>query len=121
MKTIFVVDDEPGIAEVLSALLDDEGYRVFTAANGRQALARLAEFKPDLLLIDYMMPIMDGAGLIAALQDDAALRLLPCVLMSGVPETLVRKRCSGYAGFLRKPFDAETLLKEIRRLIGTAR
>jgi len=65
-ETILIVDDEFGIAEFLTDLLVDKGYRVITAANGKQALARIAEEKPDLVLLDFMMPVMDGAATLKA-------------------------------------------------------
>ena len=68
MRTILVVDDEWAIAEVLESLLSDEGYRVIIANNGRQALERLSEWPPDLIMLDFMMPVMDGRATLEALK-----------------------------------------------------
>ncbi|HEY0709258.1 MAG TPA: response regulator [Polyangia bacterium] len=113
MRTVLVVDDEFGIVEALSALLTDEGYHVLSALNGRQGLEKLLQTRPDVILVDFMMPVMDGPGLIAALHApdaDPTLANIPVILMSAVPEAVVRRACSGFVAFLRKPFDAHDLL-----------
>ena len=61
MKTVLVVDDEFAVAELLSDLLTDEGYHVVTAAGGKEGLARLRSAKPDLVLLDFMMPSLTGS------------------------------------------------------------
>ena len=67
--TVLIVEDEFAIAELLSMVLTDGGYRVVLAANGRQALERLNEGpSPDLIITDLMMPVLDGTGLIQAMQ-----------------------------------------------------
>ena len=68
MKTILVVDDEFASAEVLSLILEEEGYRVFCAANGRHGLDRVSEVRPELVILDFMMPIMNGAEMGKALR-----------------------------------------------------
>jgi CheY-like chemotaxis protein len=103
VRTILVVDDEFGVADVLSAALEDEGYRVVTAANGREGIARVAEHQPDLVIVDFMMPVMDGPSMANALRQDGH-KDLPIIMMSAMPEAAVRQRFSDYSGFLRKPF-----------------
>lgn len=117
MKTILVVDDEFAIALLLSTVLEDEGYRVFTAANGRQALQRLAENRPDLVISDLMMPLMDGASMARAIRDDPASAGIPIVMMSGLPEAAVRERFDGYQGYLRKPFVDTRLIRLVREIL----
>ena len=114
MATILIVDDEFGIGELLEALLQDEGHRVLTAMNGRHALERIAEAKPDLVISDLMMPVMDGAALLSVLRDNAELKDLPFALMCALPEASIADRISGYDAFLRKPFK----LAEISRLVA---
>lgn len=104
MATVLIVDDEFGIAELLDAVLSDDGHTVVTAANGRQGLARVAAARPDLIFLDFMMPVMDGPAMLAALVDDPETSGIPVVLMSSMPEATVRERASGHAAFLRKPF-----------------
>jgi CheY-like chemotaxis protein len=111
MTTILVVDDEPSIAEMVQAILEDEGYEVVTAGNGQEALARLGKVRPHLVLCDVMMPGMDGRALCRALQADPHYRSIPVVLMSAALPGLGES--SIYAAFLSKPFDLTTLIDTI--------
>jgi CheY-like chemotaxis protein len=104
VAVVLVVDDEFGVAKLLEDVLLDEGHRVLTASNGRQALERMAADKPDLIFSDCMMPVMDGAAMLAAMAADPNLYDIPVVLMSSLPEAAVAERCNGYASFMRKPF-----------------
>ncbi|MBZ6076753.1 response regulator [Microvirga puerhi] len=118
MRTILVVDDEWAIAEVLEALLGDEGYRVIVANNGKQGLERLAEWRPDLIMLDFMMPVMDGPATFAALKADPKTASIPIILMSSLPEETVAQRCSGYDTFLRKPFRIAAVLEAVNKALG---
>ena len=118
MRTILVVDDEFGTVEVLVAALEDEGYRVLTAANGRRALERLEENKPDLVISDFMMPLMDGAALVTEMRSNALYRDIPVVMMSAAPESALRQHLDGYVAFLRKPFRIPVLLGVVRSTLG---
>lgn len=118
MQTVLVVDDEFGVAEVVQSILEDEGYRVATAINGKQALARLGELTPDLIILDYMMPIMDGTQTLAAIRKDPAFANLPIIMMSSLEEAAVRETCTGYNSFLRKPFRAVMVLKVVAQLLA---
>ncbi len=121
MLTILVVEDEFGAADVLMAALEDEGYRVVLAANGRQALDRIGEAQPDLIVADYMMPIMDGAAMGQALREDPAYRTLPIVITSAVGEQAIRQRFDDFQGYLRKPFRVDDLLRTVGRLLDGQR
>ena len=122
MATVLVVDDEPLIAMALEAALEDAGYRVATAANGRQGLERLAEApRPDLVLLDMMMPVMNGPAMRAAMTADPELRAIPVVVLSSLPEEAVRARIDGVAAVLRKPCTAEQVLGAIEGVLGGAR
>ena len=116
--TILVVDDEFGILEVLEYILADAGYSVISALNGQDALARLKETTPDLIVMDYMMPVMDGAALLKALHADSRYCSIPVVLSSALSEASIREHCHGYDAFLRKPYKTEILIDTISRLIG---
>jgi CheY-like chemotaxis protein len=117
MGTVLVVDDEYGIAGLIEALLTDEGHRVLTAANGRQGLEVLARERPDLVFLDYMMPVMDGAAMLRGMAEDSSLARIVVVMMSAVPESTMAERCSGYAKFLRKPFRIAEVLALAEELI----
>ena len=115
-RRILVVEDEPSIAHLLALALGEEGYEVAVAADGRAALGRLAEARPDLVLSDAMMPHLDGAGLAAAMHADPALRDIPLVLMSAVHTP--PDGAAPHAAFLPKPFDLDDLLATVARLLG---
>lgn len=117
MQTILLVDDEFAIVEVLEAVLTDAGYRLVTAVNGRQALERAAAHRPALILLDFMMPLLDGPGVLRALKSDPALREIPVILMTSLPENIVRERTQGYRAFIRKPFMIKRLLETIEAVL----
>jgi CheY-like chemotaxis protein len=118
VQTILVVDDEFGVVEVLTAALEDEGYRVVVAANGRHGLDRLAEHRPDLVIADFMMPILDGAAMGRAMRNDSAYATIPLIMTSAVAEGTVRERFDAYDAFLRKPFRAEALVKLVASMLA---
>lgn len=119
MATVLVIDDEFGIAELFEAVLEDEGYRVLTATNGKHGLEVLAEERADLVFLDYMMPVMDGAAVLRGMKADPALQGIPVVMMSSMPEATVAERCSGYATFMRKPFKIAQVTDLAEQLLGT--
>jgi len=116
-KTILVVDDEFGILEVLEAILSDAGFKVVSAMNGQEAMALLQKEVPDLVIVDFMMPLLDGAGVIKAMRADGKLGRVPVLLASALPEQTISERCTGYDAFLRKPYKTERLMEEISRLL----
>ena len=118
MATVLVVDDEFGIVEVITVALEDEGHRVIAAVNGRQGLERLAEASVDLVLLDFMMPILDGPGMLRAMQVDPALREIPVVVMTSLDETRVRQECGDGVGYLRKPFSIGRISQVVERRLG---
>jgi DNA-binding response OmpR family regulator len=120
MRTIVILEDEFSLAEVLAATLSDLGFRAYTAANGAQGLKLMAEYNPDLVLLDFMMPILDGPGVLRAMHADGSLSTIPVVMMSSLPELTVRLHCSGYSAFLRKPFAFDHLVATIERALAPA-
>lgn len=118
MTTILVVDDEPLIAMALEAALHDAGYDVVTAANGRHALERLAEVAADLVLLDMMMPVMNGPAMLKAMAADPALHAIPVIILSSLPEPSIRARADGAAAILGKPYTVDAVLNAINRVIG---
>lgn len=118
MATVLVVDDEFGIAELFEAILTDEGHRVRTAINGKHGLEVLAREPVDVVFLDYMMPVMNGAAMLAALLDHPNLRRIPVIMMSAMLEGGIAERCSGYSAFLQKPFRIRQVLALTDRLLG---
>lgn len=117
-KTILVVDDEFGNAEVLLLILKEEGYRAVSAANGRQGLEMLSHMKVDLVILDLMMPIMNGAEMAAAMRASPQFSDIPILMISGLSEAGVRQQFDAYHAFLRKPFQLEPALELIEDLLN---
>jgi CheY-like chemotaxis protein len=117
VKTILVVDDELANAEVLSLILGEEGYRVFCASNGRQGLERVAEVRPDLVVLDFMMPVMNGGGFGRALRASPQTRHIRILMNSSLSEEAVRVHFAEYDHFLRKPYNIDVALEVITRLL----
>jgi CheY-like chemotaxis protein len=119
MATILVVEDEYGIAEVLASALTDAGHNVLTAINGRQGLERLKESHPELVLLDFMMPVLDGPAMVRAMRTDPEVRAIPVVIMSSLPESAIAEAVSGlYNGFIRKPFRLRIVTEMVSRVLN---
>jgi CheY-like chemotaxis protein len=116
MGLILIVDDEFGILEALRDFLTDEGYRTAIALNGRQALEEMTVERPALVLLDYMMPVMNGPAVLEAMENDPSLREVPVVLMSASPQKKWGHLRT--AGFLPKPFGLQQLMEVVRRFAG---
>ena len=114
---VLLVDDELSSAEVLALVLAGEGYQVTLAPDARQALSRLQETAPDLLIADFMMPGMNGAQLVQAVREVDAFRDIPVLLISGAPESALRAYAVKYDAFLRKPFGLEEVLRVLRKIL----
>lgn len=116
-QRVLLVDDELSSAEVLALVLAGEGYQVTLAPDAKQALARLDEAAPDLLICDFMMPGMNGAELVKAVREVERFREIPVLLISGAPESALRAYAVKYDAFLRKPFGLEEVLKVLRKIL----
>ena len=113
---ILVVDDEPAIIDVLSRLLTRDGYNVIAARNGAEALEYVARQKPDLILLDVMMPIIDGFSVCQKLKNDEQTALIPITMLTGQDDFEHRKRGMevGADDFLSKPFEQSMLRARIK-------
>jgi DNA-binding NarL/FixJ family response regulator len=120
---ILIVDDEPLNVDYLEQELESLGFVTETAANGLEALARVAAAPPDLVLLDVMMPGMDGFSALRILKDDPETRLIPVVLMTALNavEDRVRGIEAGADDFLSKPVDDRELLARIRTALSVKR
>ena len=111
-RTVLVVDDDPGIRQIVSWALEDEGYAVQTATNGRDALEAVRRQSPDAIVLDLNMPVMDGWSFIHAHQADATCRDVPIILMSA-GQRIAQAQGLGAAAFVTKPFDVGVLVGTI--------
>jgi DNA-binding response OmpR family regulator len=119
-KRVLVVDDDRVIQQLLEVNLELEGYQVAgTASDGQEAIAMAAELKPDLILLDIMMPKMDGLEVCRQLKADPKLSKIPIVLLSARAQDMdIREGLEiGADAYLTKPFDPVELLDVVGRLL----
>ena len=111
-SVVLVVDDDPDILEAICDILEGEGYVVARARHGAEALERLHERRPNLILLDLMMPVMDGLAFAHALHERRLDPEIPIVVISadGNPQ---KAASIGARGFLAKPFDIDALLAHV--------
>ena len=116
---ILIAEDSPTQAARLAHLLEERGYTVTTAANGREALALLERRKPTLVISDVLMPELDGYGLCKAIKADEKLRDVPVMLVTTLsdPRDVIRGLECGADNFIRKPYDGTYLLSRIDYLL----
>lgn len=117
---VLVVDDDERSRKLLEIVLAIEGYRVLSAASGQEALAAIERHVPDAVVLDFLMPGMDGPELCARIRALPLQRRLPLVVLSGMDDPDAR-RVAGEAGaddFIVKPFDRADLRKRLAGLLG---
>ena len=113
-----MVEDDDSVALVLADLLEEEGFEVKRAANGRAGLDLLKAFRPHVVLLDLMMPVLDGWGFRAQQRQLAPdLAQIPVLVLSGARDARTAAADLGAAGVLAKPFEVESLTDTVRRLL----
>ena len=108
-KRVLAVDDDPPILSLLTTALEVEGYEVEFATNGRDALNKVKQQAPDAILLDLMMPVLDGWQLIEVLRADPMTSQIPIIILSAAYEA-AKHPALGSSVFLAKPFDLKMLL-----------
>jgi DNA-binding response OmpR family regulator len=116
---VLVVDDERDLAELVRINLELTGFEVSTATDGAAALETIRARRPDLVLLDIMMPVLDGWGVLAVLQADDELADLPVVMLTALAgeRDVIRGHLSGAVRYLTKPFDLPSLLGTIEETL----
>ncbi len=114
MATILVVEDDPSLRVVIRLVLEQNGYQVDEAADGRAAVARMAAAAPDLVLADLRMQRMGGLELIQLIRRSPELRFIPTVLLTG--DSDAKQAATTADAVLVKPFEPDELVAVIRRL-----
>ena len=117
MPTILIVEDDPMIVEMLTALLQMEGYTVISASHGIEGLAQLQHHTVDLVLSDIYMPERDGVAFYRHLRADPAYQALPFIFMSALPPRQLTTSDS-HMGLLLKPLELNSLLSTITRMLN---
>lgn len=117
-KKILVVDDDPGAVRLVTSLLSTRGYEIVTAYNGKEALEKVKAENPDLIILDVIMPEMNGYDVCHTLRFDKKTKELPIILVT------VRDQELGDVGqrlnieYLQKPYDNESLMQKVRMMLG---
>ncbi|MEW6185251.1 MAG: response regulator [Thermodesulfobacteriota bacterium] len=119
-RLILIVDDSEKIRQILSQALAEEGFQVITAENGKQALLRVQDLRPDLILSDIDMPVMNGVELCKKIHSDPLLASIPFVIMSANCDRAVMRRLFewGAAAYLIKPFNLEQVIITVEKLLS---
>lgn len=120
MVKILVADDDSEIQELVKFTLKKEGYEVVTASDGKETLKKIYEEKPELVILDIMMPIIDGYHICKTLGDDPKYAPVPAVIIATARKDDWDKKLSEIAGadaFINKPFKPEELISKIKELL----
>ena len=121
-KRILVVDDNADIRNLISLILTSESYEVLVAESGAELLERIASFRPDLLLLDIMMPYMSGFEALESVRSlpDVHLNSIPVVMITAksMDEDVDRASALGASSYIVKPFRADTLKEKVKAQLG---
>ncbi len=122
-KKIVLAEDEPQIARLIEFKLKKEGYEVTWKENGEEALKAIKEDKPDLILLDVMMPVMDGYEVLRRLKEDEDLKSIPVVMLTARAQEkdVVKGIDLGAEDYITKPFHPAELLARVKRILGKPR
>ncbi len=115
---VIVVDDQKYLRDIMAAILDDAGYPALAMASPEEALRRLDDLRPEMIVLDMSLPGMSGLEFLSALRAMPAWSALPVVVVSGDPGRLVAAANGPRMGALTKPFDAASLVAEATRFLG---
>ena len=119
---VLVVDDSPTVRKIVQLTLQRERIHVVTAGDGLSALAAVADEQPDLILLDIMLPKMDGYNICQVVRRNMAYRDLPIIMLSGKDGLFdkMRGRLVGSTEYMTKPFDSAELVQTVRRHLDSA-
>jgi len=119
-KTVLVVDDNDDLREMLETFLEIDGWQVFTAASGQEGIFKAEKERPNLILLDVMMPKMDGITMFKHLQANALTKNIPTIFVSAhiFSQEITQYTEMGIAGVITKPFTLEELLFQINKILN---
>ena len=119
-QTLMIVDDDPQLMRVLSMFFDSEGYHVIQARSGREALDKLQEYSPDVILLDLMMPEISGDEVVRQIRANHKLRHLPVIIFTAAETREDELRNAGASYFIAKPFSLDGLRDTVQEAIRAA-
>lgn len=116
---VLVVDDSPTVRKIVQLTLQREHIRVVTAGDGLSALAAVADEEPDLILLDIMLPKMDGYNICQVVRKNMAYRDMPIIMLSGKDGLFdkMRGKLAGSTEYITKPFDSAELVQTVKRYL----
>jgi len=120
MAKVLIVDDEPDVLLLLRVNLEAAGYETVLAADGETALDRIDDAQPDVVLLDIMMPVMDGWGVLRALSDRVGAPRVVVVSAKSSDRDIVRALTSGALDYVTKPFDPDDLVDVVARTVTSS-
>jgi len=118
MKKIMVVDDEEDVLETVAMVLEQNGFETITADNGKNGISEAKKHKPDLILLDVMMPDMTGYEVVETLKQDARTKGIRIILLSATEDERKRVMNGVVKDFIEKPFDIDDLVRRVRKAVG---
>jgi len=118
---VLVIEDEAVLRFMLTAVLDDEGFDVRAAANGREGLQILARWQPAIIVLDFHMPVMDGPAFCAEQHRSPALADIPVLLVSAATDLKRQATTLEAAGSIAKPYDVDELIEAVNQILATER
>ncbi len=123
MRKILVAEDDLASRELIREILETCGYQVLEARDGREALQRVEETAPDLVLLDIQIPVMDGFAVLRQLRQDSRFARLPVVAVTAYAMRGDREKAlaAGFDAYLTKPLNAAALKKQLEQLLGKKR
>ena len=120
MAHILLANDDPDLLALCQSLLEEEGHAVESVANGRLMVERAQAWRPDLVVLDWVMPEMDGCAATRNLRSQPATASTPILMMSASDDGDAQARDAGADAFLRKPFPPSDLVRSVTELLGAA-
>jgi len=118
MIRILVIDDDPDVRTVMNILMQKQGYAVETASRREEALGKLAEFQPSVILLDVLLSGADGREICREIRQQEAFREVPVIMVSAHPGASENFEAYGANDFITKPIKTEALLSKLERLAG---
>jgi len=121
--SILIIDDEPDIAEVLAARLDLEGYKTRMANNGKEGIESARGKKPDLIILDVMMPVLNGYEACKILKNDEKTKTIPILILTALPHVGDADKAFevGANDYLNKPYKNDRLIEKVKKLLNDGR
>ena len=120
MKKILIVDDKREVVELVTATLEGEGYQIICASDGGEALGKIGKEKPDLVLLDIIMPTMDGLEVLAKVKNDPQTKGIPIIMLTAKGQKLDKDKGIrlGAEDYIIKPFSPSHLLTKIEEIMA---